>query len=86
MPEKIPTVSEVVLWIAKLGGFLGRKSDGKPGVTVLWRGWHKGYFIPLPFFTMLEMPGQPTNDYRTITQNLWVIVRPKGEGSPARRF
>ncbi len=41
LPEKIPTVSEVVLWIAKLGGFLGRKSDGKPGVTVLWRGWHR---------------------------------------------
>ena len=41
LPEKIPTVSEVVIWIAKLGGFLGRKSDGKPGVTVLWRGWQR---------------------------------------------
>ena len=41
LPEKIPTVSEVVLWIAKLGGFLGRKSDGNPGVTVLWRGWQR---------------------------------------------
>ena len=41
LPEKIPTVSEAVLWIAKLGGFLGRKSDGNPGVTVLWRGWQR---------------------------------------------
>ena len=24
--------------IAKLGGFLGRKSDGQPGVKVIWRG------------------------------------------------
>ena len=41
-PEKTPTVvSQVVLWIAKLGGFLGRKSDGPPGVTVLWRGWQR---------------------------------------------
>ena len=41
LPEEIPSVSEVVLWIAKLGGFLGRKSDGNPGVTVLWRGWQR---------------------------------------------
>ncbi|HZD60246.1 MAG TPA: IS4 family transposase, partial [Anaerolineae bacterium] len=24
--------------IAKLGGFLGRRQDGDPGVKVLWRG------------------------------------------------
>ena len=41
LPKKLPTVSEVVVWIAKLGGFLGRKSDGKPGVTVIWRGWQR---------------------------------------------
>ena len=40
-PKKTPTVAQVVLWIAKLGGFLGRKSDGTPGVTVLWRGWQR---------------------------------------------
>jgi hypothetical protein len=40
-PKKTPTVAQVVLWIAKLGGFLGRKSDGPPGVTVLWRGWQR---------------------------------------------
>jgi hypothetical protein len=28
----------VVRWIAQLGGFLGRKGDGEPGVKVLWRG------------------------------------------------
>ncbi|MEL5850216.1 MAG: IS4 family transposase, partial [Candidatus Igneacidithiobacillus chanchocoensis] len=26
---------------AKLGGFLGRKSDGEPGVKVLWRGFRR---------------------------------------------
>ena len=40
-PKKTPTVAQVVLWIAKLGGFLGRPSDGPPGVTVLWRGWQR---------------------------------------------
>lgn len=33
-----PTLKEAVLLIAKLGGFLARKSDGDPGVIVLWRG------------------------------------------------
>ena len=28
-------------WIAQLGGFLGRRSDGEPGVTVLWHGRQK---------------------------------------------
>lgn len=41
LPKKLPTVSQVVVWIAKLGGFLARKSDGEPGVTVIWRGWQR---------------------------------------------
>lgn len=32
-------VSQAVMAIAKLGGFLARKGDGDPGPTVLWRGW-----------------------------------------------
>ena len=28
-------------WIAQLGGFLGRKSDGEPGITTIWRGWQR---------------------------------------------
>ena len=51
-PEKTPTVAQVVLWIAKLGGFLGRKSDSTPGVTALWRGLATldGYFQHLCAF------------------------------------
>jgi hypothetical protein len=37
-PIKPPTLQEAVLMIAKLGGFLGRKNDGHPGVKVIWRG------------------------------------------------
>lgn len=33
-----PTLAQVIGWIARLGGFLGRKCDGFPGVKVLWRG------------------------------------------------
>ncbi len=38
VPERPPPLRDVVLWTAKLGGFLGRKGDGEPGVKVLWRG------------------------------------------------
>lgn len=39
LPKTVPTLSQAVLWIAKLGGFLHRKSDGYPGVTVIWKGF-----------------------------------------------
>jgi len=32
------TLAQAVHWIARLGGFLGRKSDGVPGPITLWRG------------------------------------------------
>lgn len=41
LPDTVPTVRQAVRWIAQLGGFLGRKSDGQPGVTTLWRGWQR---------------------------------------------
>ncbi len=37
-PPTPPTIAQAVLWIAQLGGFLARKSDGRPGTTTLWRG------------------------------------------------
>jgi hypothetical protein len=40
-PSAIPTVHQATRWIAKLGGFLDRKNDGNPGVTVFWRGWQR---------------------------------------------
>jgi hypothetical protein len=40
-PKKPPTIYQSVRWIAQLGGFLGRKSDGEPGTTTLWRGWQR---------------------------------------------
>ena len=41
LPNELPTVAQVTVWIAKLGGFLARKADGVPGVTVIWRGWQR---------------------------------------------
>ena len=36
-PSK-PTLNEVLRLIARLGGFLGRKGDGEPGVKTIWLG------------------------------------------------
>lgn len=37
-PSTPPNLRQAVRWIAQLGGFLGRRSDGEPGPIVLWRG------------------------------------------------
>jgi hypothetical protein len=41
LPDQVPSVRQAVRWIAQLGGFLGRKGDGEPGITTLWRGWSR---------------------------------------------
>ena len=42
-PPQPPTLKQAARWIAQLGGFLGRKGDGDPGVTVMWRGLQRLY-------------------------------------------
>lgn len=37
-PDQPPRLKDAVLWLALMGGFLGRTRDGEPGVKVLWRG------------------------------------------------
>lgn len=39
--REVPSLRQAVRWIGQLGGFLGRKSDGEPGVTVMWRGFQR---------------------------------------------
>ena len=41
IPKKTPTIGIVVIWIAKLGGYLARTNDGPPGSITLWRGWKR---------------------------------------------
>jgi hypothetical protein len=38
-PQRPPTLAEAIGWVARLGGYLGRKRDRPPGPTVLWRGF-----------------------------------------------
>jgi hypothetical protein len=39
--EEPPAVREAVRMIAQLGGFLGRKGDGEPGVKSIWAGFRR---------------------------------------------
>jgi hypothetical protein len=39
------TIREFYREVAKLGGFLGRKSDGEPRWITIWRGWQKLYMF-----------------------------------------
>ncbi len=39
VPSSVPpTLRQAVHWIARLGGFLDRRSDGEPGVKTIWLG------------------------------------------------
>jgi hypothetical protein len=39
------TIREFYREVAKLGGFLGRNSDGEPGWITIWRGWQQLYLL-----------------------------------------
>ena len=39
--SSVKTVGQFYRNVAMLGGFLGRKHDGKPGWITIWRGWQK---------------------------------------------
>ena len=41
LPDKPPSLNEVVRLIARLGGFLARKGDGEPGVKTIWLGMQR---------------------------------------------
>lgn len=41
IPKQPPSLHTIITMIAKLGGFLGRKSDGYPGSKVMWIGMQR---------------------------------------------
>lgn len=61
LPEKPPTVHELTIMLATLGGFLGRKCDGEPGVKSIWRGYSK----LLNYIEAINVFGLNKNVYKT---------------------
>ena len=41
LPEHPPSLQEAISWIGKMGGHLGRKRDGPPGIETLWKGFQR---------------------------------------------
>ena len=41
IPEQPPSLYQAVMWIGRLGGHLGRKSDGPPGLKTVWLGYQQ---------------------------------------------
>ena len=37
-PSTVPTIREMLIMVARLGGYLNRKNDPEPGAKVIWRG------------------------------------------------
>ena len=44
-PKKVPSLLDMTRMLAGLGGFLGRKGDGEPGVKTIWEGYDKYYIM-----------------------------------------
>jgi hypothetical protein len=55
-----PSLGEAMEWVAKLGGYWGRKQDAPPGVKVLWRGLMRlhGMVEGFTLAASLLQPGQ----------------------------
>lgn len=62
-PPKPPTLRQAVRWIAQLGGFLGRKRDGEPGVSVLWKGFQ--HLVDVTAMYRIMRPALTTSARRT---------------------
>ncbi len=56
-PAMPPPLQEAVIMIASLGGFMGRKGDGYPGTTTVWRGLKRLEGIAIGFAVGFAMAG-----------------------------
>jgi len=68
LPATAPNLREITRLTAELGGFLGRKADGEPGSTTLWRGLQRLHDIAAAFliFNHYHSIHQPTASKRSV--------------------
>jgi hypothetical protein len=62
-PPKPPTLRQAVRSLAQLGGFQGRKGDGEPGVTVLWKGFQ--HLVDITAIYRIMRPSPSASTHRT---------------------
>ena len=58
-PQKPPTIGWAVKMVAKMGGHMGRKSDGFPGTQTTWRGLVKLYGASEMYAILTEQSYHP---------------------------
>ncbi len=84
-PEKPPSFREAVRMIASLGGFLGRKGDGEPGVKTIWLVYHsknRPTTVNRGSMDFYTEPNIKTSDNLDYKNNQW----DKGHLAPAASF
>lgn len=59
-PDEPPKLGEFMLMIAALGGYQGRKSQGPPGMVVIWKGLQKAYGLAEGWAMHREFGRRPT--------------------------
>jgi hypothetical protein len=57
-PETVPTLGEMVQWVAQLGGYLARKNDLPPGPKVMWIGLQRTKDFALAYKAFLQSQGE----------------------------
>jgi len=62
IPDETPSLDTVVKWIAQLGGWIGRKGDGEPGVMSIAKGWQRIESGAMMWETMNEGQKKPTSE------------------------
>ncbi len=63
VPNEVPPIKTVIIWIAKLFRFLGRKKDGEPGIKCLWRGLRRLFDIAQTW--KLVAKSSPDKEFKT---------------------
>lgn len=58
-PATAPPLRQAIRWIAQLGGFIGRTSDGEPGTQTLWKGFQQ--LIPMTEMYRIMKPKQASS-------------------------
>jgi hypothetical protein len=62
------TIFTAMVWVACLGGFLGRKRDGMPGVKTIWRGLYALEFLVMGYnMARKEFANLSKNDFEIST-------------------
>ncbi len=71
LPSTPPCIREITRLTAELGGFLGRKGDGEPGSTTLWRGLQRLHDIATGFliFKQYHSAQQRTASKRPVSSH-----------------